>query len=174
MSDLSPRLAKRLGAWFDSTHTRSEEELLRLRTLARENQILLDTVLVGIVFVRDRMMLRCNRRFEELFGYAPHELDGRSTRVLYPDEAAFSLGGSPYPALAEGKTHQREQILVRKDGSPFWCRLYGRAMDPAHPHDGSVWLFEDVSERKAAEEANRQLLLHYRAIFENASAGIVL
>ncbi|TMH04237.1 MAG: EAL domain-containing protein [Betaproteobacteria bacterium] len=173
MSDLSPRLAKRLGAGFDSTHTRSEEELLRLRTLARENQILLDTVLVGIVFVRDRMMLRCNRRFEELFGYAPHELDGRSTRVLYPDEAAFSLGGSPYPALAEGKTHQREQILVRKDGSPFWCRLYGRAMDPAHPHDGSVWLFEDVSERKAAEEANRQLLLHYRAIFENASAGIV-
>ncbi|HEV8314106.1 MAG TPA: EAL domain-containing protein [Burkholderiaceae bacterium] len=168
MSDLPARLAA-----FDPTLTQSEEELLRLRTLARENQILLDTVLVGIVFVRDRMMLRCNRRFEELFGYAPHELDGRSTRVLYPDEAAFSLGGSPYPALAEGKTHQREQILVRKDGSPFWCRLYGRAMDPAHPHDGSVWLFEDVSERKAAEEANRQLLLHYRAIFENASAGIV-
>lgn len=143
-----------------------------LHALARENQTLLDTVLVGIVFVRERVMLRCNRRFEEIFGYAPNELDGRSTRVLYPDDAGFQYGGSPYAALAQGATHQREQILMRKDGSTFWCRLYGRAMDAAQPHLGSVWLFEDVSERKAEELAVRSLVLEQQAILDNASAGI--
>ena len=101
----------------------------QLRELARENQTLLDTVLVGIVFVRERIMLRCNRHFEEIFGYGPHELDGQSTRVLYPDEAGFALGATPYPQMAQGQVHEREQVLVRKDGSTFWCRLYGRAMD---------------------------------------------
>ncbi|NRF67619.1 EAL domain-containing protein [Aquincola sp. S2] len=144
-----------------------------LHVLARENQTLLDTVLVGIVFVRERIMLRCNRRFEEIFGYAPNELDGRSTRVLYPDDEGFDYGGSPYGALAKGLTHQREQILARKDGSTFWCRLYGRAMDAAQPQLGSVWLFEDVSERKAEELAVRGLLLEQQAILDNASAGIV-
>lgn len=145
----------------------------QLRVLARENQTLLDTVLVGIVFVRERIMLRCNRRFEEIFGYGPHELDGRSTRVLYPDEAAFAYGGTPYAAMTEGRPHQREQILMRKDGSTFWCRLYGRAMDDTQPTAGSVWLFEDVSERKAAELAMHSLVLEQQAILDNASAGIV-
>ena len=144
-----------------------------LRLLAHENQTLLDTVLVGIVFVRERIMLRCNRRFEELFGYGPHELDGLSTRVLYPDEAGFALGATPYPLMAQGQVHQREQVLVRKDGSSFWCRLYGRAMDASQPTTGSVWLFEDISERKAEELAMRGLVLEQAAILENASAGIV-
>ena len=149
MSDLSLRFTSA----FDAALARSEEELLRLRALARENQILLDTVLVGIVFVRERSVLRCNPRFEEMFGYSPHELDGRSTRVLYQDDDAFAIGGVPSTALAQGKTHQREQVLVRKDGSTFWCRIYGRAIDPAHAHAGSVWLFEDVSERSLDEIA---------------------
>jgi diguanylate cyclase (GGDEF)-like protein/PAS domain S-box-containing protein len=145
----------------------------QLRELARENQTLLDTVLVGIVFVRERVMLRCNRHFEEIFGYGPHELDGLSTRVLYPDDAGFALGATPYPLMAQGQVHEREQVLMRKDGSTFWCRLYGRAMDASQPTRGSVWLFEDVSERKAEELAMRGLLLEQAAILENASAGIV-
>jgi diguanylate cyclase (GGDEF)-like protein/PAS domain S-box-containing protein len=159
--------------WIVEDITDREDGAARLALLARENQTLLDTVLVGIVFVRERVMLRCNRRFEEIFGYAPHELDDRSTRVLYPDDAGFEVGARPYPELAQGKTHQREQILVRKDGSTFWCRLYGRAMDPAHPQLGSVWLFEDVSERKAEELAMQSLVLEQQAILDNASAGIV-
>jgi diguanylate cyclase (GGDEF)-like protein/PAS domain S-box-containing protein len=150
-----------------------KDSAAQLRMLARENQTLLDTVLVGIVFVRERIMLRCNRRFEEIFGYGPHELDGQSTRVLYPDDEAFAYGASPYPLMAQGQTHQREQVLMRRDGSTFWCRLYGRALDGAQPNLGSVWLFEDVSERKAEELAVRSLVLEQQAILDNASAGIV-
>jgi len=159
--------------WIVDDITDREDTVARMHLLARENQTLLDAVLVGIVFVRDRIMLRCNRRLEELFGYGRHELDGRSTRVLYADDAGFEYGGQPYQMLALGQKHQREQILVRKDGTPFWCRLYGRAMDPAQPEQGSVWLFEDVSERKAEELAMRSLLLEQQAILDNASVGIV-
>jgi PAS domain S-box-containing protein len=150
-----------------------EMTLARLDRLTLENQLLLDTVPVGIVFLRQRTILRCNRRFEQIFGRAPHELDGQSTRVLYPDDAAFEVGGEADRSLAGGRAHEREQLLVRNDGTRFWCRLYGRAMNVARPADGTVWLFEDVSERKAEAELTRQLLDHYQAIFEHAGAGIV-
>jgi diguanylate cyclase (GGDEF)-like protein/PAS domain S-box-containing protein len=130
------------------------EEAINL--LVSEQRAILDTAVIGIVFLRDRMIQRCNRRFEEIFGYAPGELDGKKMRLLYPSDAAYILGGKPYDKLAQGLSHQREQMMMRSDGSQFWCRIAGRMIDVAHPEKGTVALFEDINERKQAEEALRQ------------------
>ena len=52
--------------------------------------------MVGIPYQRDRTILRCNRRFEEIFGYPVGGLTGQTTRILYAsDEAPEDSGVRP-------------------------------------------------------------------------------
>ena len=92
------------------------------RTL-REQQILLDSAGVGIVFLRQRSVVRCNQRYAEIFGYAsPAHLVGLNTEAFYPDRDAFrDLGRTAYPALAQGQSFRIERQLRRQDGT---CLLY--------------------------------------------------
>jgi diguanylate cyclase (GGDEF)-like protein/PAS domain S-box-containing protein len=148
---------------------RAEDELQRLLA---EQQALANNVIVGIAFVRARKVARCNRRLEELFGYGAGELLGVSTREFYFTEAEFEERARTYEELDAGHTHSREQWLRRKDGSGFWCLLSGRAVEPGNPVKGHVWLFEDISERKRADEEIRRLAEEQRLILDNATVGI--
>ena len=139
--------------WIVEDITASHEAKQALSQLVGEQQAILDAAVIGIAFLRDRQVQRCNRRFEEIFGYGPGELDGKPMRPLYPSDEDYALGGRPYADLAKGMSHQREQVLIRKDGSAFWCRVAGRMIDTAHPEKGTVALFEDITERRQAEEA---------------------
>ena len=145
--------------------TRNQEQA---RILLRENQLLLDSAFVGIFLVKDRRILRANHLAETLFGYAPGELNGVPTEALYPDRAAFlALGESAYPLLNRGEIFARDMEIVRKDGSRFWCLLRGQALTPGQPAEGSIWIMEDVSERRRARQALQDAADLYRAIFES-------
>ncbi len=148
---------------------RADEEMQRL---VLEQQALLNNVVVGITIVRDRKVIRCNRRFEELFGMAPGEGIHSSTRSMYFTKDEFDRGAKSYAEIDSGGTHAREQWLKRKDGSGYWCRMTGRAVEPGEPSKGYVWLFEDISERKRADEDVQRLLKEQNAILENALIGI--
>jgi len=149
---------------------RADEEVQRL---VLEQQALLNNVVVGITIVRDRKVLRCNRRFEELFGMAAGEGVSSTTRSLYFTDEEFERGARSYAEIDARGTCTREQWLRRKDGSGFWCRMTGRAVEPGNPAKGYVWLFEDISARKRADEEVQRLLKEQNAILENALIGIV-
>ena len=141
--------------------------------LLAEQEALLNNVVVGISFARDRKMLRCNRRFEELFGYDPGEADAAPRRAssTSPSEE-FEQAVHAYDDLDAGATHSREQWMRRRDGSGFWCRMTGRALQPGDPAKGTVWLFEDITEAKRASEEVRRALAEQELILDNATVGI--
>ncbi len=115
-----------------------------------------DSAPLGIVEVRNRHVLRCNTRWENMLGYEPDALIGKSTRTWFPDDDSFNLMGEiAYPILARGETYRGEWVMMRRDGSHFWCRLSGRAIDPNDASGGSVWQFEDISEERTAAEELR-------------------
>ena len=129
---------------------------MRIEALLTEQGAILDNVMFGVLFVRQRRIVSANRRAEELFGYAEGALDGASTEVLYPDRAAYEhLAAVLYPRMTAGGATsadlEAECQARRRDGSVFWCAVSGCALDPARPDDGSIWVFADVSERKQAE-----------------------
>src|SRR6185369_7433998 len=155
----------------DVTEARKSSEQLE-RVLA-EQQALLNNVVVGIAFSRHRTIARCNRRFEELFGYAPAAAIGASFRDVYFTEDEFERRADLYGPLDEGRTHSREAWMRKQDGSGFWCRVSARAVEPGDPSRGYVFLFEDISERKRSDEVLHRLLREQDALLENALAGII-
>jgi len=138
-----------------------EEALLRaeasLRQALVEEQAIFDTVMVGIVIMRDRVIQRCNRRYAEMFGYTEEELIGKSSRILFPTEEDFAaLGVRASRAVSELGSYDEERIFLRKDGSQVWCYFAGKPLDRDHPDRGMLWVAEDITEHKHAETQLRK------------------
>jgi PAS domain S-box-containing protein len=144
------------GTVQDVTERKQQEE--QSRQLLALHETILDNALVGIVYLRQRKIISCNRRLEEIFHYEPGELVGESTERLYDSHETYDhIGDVAYQAVGEGKNYSCEVMLRHKDGSVFWGALNGRAIDPANPHEGSIWIYADISERRRAEEESSKL-----------------
>jgi len=97
-------------------------------------------------------VVKCNRRFAEIFGYTQEELTGQSTRVwLQSDEGFIEAGSRAYARLAQGENYSSELHLHKKDGTPIWVFADSRATDPAAPQAGIIISIGDITERKRAE-----------------------
>jgi len=143
----------------DVSERKRDQEMLA--GLLAEKEALLENALVGIIMVRERKIVSCNRRFEAIFGYPNGSVPGHSTRFLYESDETFAIfGEDAYRALSSGNAFTATLRMKRADSSPFWCELTGRALDAQNPRAGSVWIFSDVSERKNAEERAKYLSYH--------------
>lgn len=144
------------------------------RTL-REQQILLDSAGVGIVFMRQRVLVRCNQRYAEIFGYAsPQQIIGLSSEVLYPSREEFrELGRSAYPTMARGQTYRVERQMRRCNGELFWGNLTGRLINPLDTTEGSIWILDDIDEQKRAQAQLSDALREKQLLFDHAMVGIV-
>jgi diguanylate cyclase (GGDEF)-like protein/PAS domain S-box-containing protein len=144
------------------------------RTL-REQQTLLDSAGVGIVFLRQRSVVRCNQRYAEIFGYgSPARLVGLNTEAFYPDRDAFrDLGRTAYPVLAQGQSFRVERQLRRRDGTLFWGSLTGRLINPHDTREGSIWIVDDIDEQRRAQAALSSAVREKQLLFDSAMVGIV-
>lgn len=156
----------------DRSAQKAAEESLRATLM--ENQAIVENAMIGIAFLDQRRLLRCNRRLEEIFGYEPGEMIGHTTRLWYfTDEDYTGVGAAAYDDLEAGEDHVREQLLRRKGGGAFWARLSGRAIDPARPREKSLWLIEDITRRKRSEDVLHETTALQRAILDSASYAII-
>jgi PAS domain S-box-containing protein len=133
----------------------------RVRERTAELHAILDSASAGIVLMKDRHIAQCNRRMDEMMGYAQGEQIGKPTRIWYPDESSWTeVGEKGYVPVWRGETDIREQRFVRKDGSPIWVRLSARAVDVGDRSKGVVTLVEDITEnRRMQQEIERQVTL---------------
>ena len=147
----------------DITEERAAAEALRLAN--DEQQAIFDTATSGIALIRDRVLTRCNRTLHEMLGWPMGEMVGKHTSVWYPDEEANIIGGEAYKKIWQGEVDCRDQELMRRDGSRFWARLTGTAVDIHDPSKGTVWVIDDIT----AERALMDQMQHARSIAEDAA-----
>lgn len=127
-----------------------------------EQRAIYDAATVGIALAINRVILRCNRTMEQMFGYGDDGLIGQSARLLYPDEATFTGFGQRFSAGLQREDAYREEIeMVRQDGSRVWIRVSTVPIDPTGLTKGLAGTFEDITAERAAlarfQELNAQL-----------------
>ncbi len=173
LRDAEGKMLGVVGTSIDVTERKQTEAGLR-RALA-EHELVFDNTAVGIAVARNRVIERLNRRFAEMLGYGKEELIGKSTEIIYPTKADFDrLGREAYPELAQGHIYQTDVQFKRKNGSLFWVHLAGRALTREKENGESVWVAEDISERKTTEGQLAHSEAHFRALVEKSSDVMVV
>ena len=146
----------------------------KLRRTLLEMQAIMDNAPLAIAFQRDNTILRYNQQFGEFFGYAGDVGVGRAARELYASEAGYEdMLAAAQPLLRAGRPYQADCCMRRDDGSTFWAHVYTYAINAGREKQDTIWILDDRSAQKAAEEATRKLLLEQKAILDNASVGIL-
>jgi PAS domain S-box-containing protein len=137
---------------------------------ADQVRLIFELAPIGLCLARDRVVLRCNRPMSLMLGYAEHELHGRSFEMLYPSREEFErIGAQGHAAMTQYGAYFDERIMRHKNGSLFWCHVYGRALDPDRPFALAVWMFEDISARRPL---NANLTIREREIIRQLALGL--
>ena len=149
------RALRAVGIHTDQTSRKQIE--LELRRASAEQEAIFNAAGSGIAFIRDRKIVRCNRKLEKIFGVDPGEMVGSTTRFWYRSEAEFlEIGEQIGQKIATTGEYNAERLLCRRDGSLFWARTNARPWDPNDISKGLVALFDDITEeRNAAENLRR-------------------
>lgn len=85
-----------------------------------ELEAILDNATVGILFTRNRTLVRSNALCAQMFRYALDDFIGLPGRAIYPDDDTYeALGEEIGPILARGDAYRGEIEMRRSDGSLF-------------------------------------------------------
>lgn len=120
-----------------------------------EREAILDNASIGIAMTRDKRFQMVNPAFEAMFGWPDGSIVGQPGEVVWPNAEAYAeISRRVGPVLARGEQVEIECEMRRRDGSGFLCRVLARAVDPTHPsRGGTIWMLEDVTERRRVDEA---------------------
>ena len=108
---------------------------------------------IGLVLSRQRLMIDCNQQALAVFGATREQMVGQSFECLYPTQDEYERTGERIVASLDGHGRYGDDRVMKRLGGPrrgelFWCRVSGRALDPAQAHAAGIWAFEDLSSRR--------------------------
>ncbi|WP_041675307.1 PAS domain S-box protein [Ramlibacter tataouinensis] len=110
----------------------------------------------GTAFVGDqRVLLMCNERMEQMFGYAQGELKGQCDRVLYHSDEQWLSHADVFGAAAGSQ--EREAQMRVKSGESIWVLMRGRPIEAGPKGSSTLISYTDITVRKRAEQALEQL-----------------
>lgn len=136
------------------------------RTSVLELETIFSTSLVGIVLVRNGLVVNANKRMCEMFGYDQDAMNNSDVRRLFSGRRTFRRFVRRHlHLLMDSNIEQVEYDLKKRNGVLIPCTLSGKAIDRSNLAQGTVWVIEDVSRRKAAERE----LKHAREAAEAAN-----
>jgi len=141
-----------LGNSMDITAKREEAE--KMREFQALQNALLDALPIAVMGMQGRRIVLANHAVEDVFGWKPEELIGRSTRVLYrSDEDYEQIGKSVYRALKRQRTFKTEFLCRRKGGKNIICSVSVARIGESLQDNRIIATYEDITERKRSEKA---------------------
>ena len=152
---------------------RQRSQTHQLELLAQSNRLmqqLYDLPFIGISMTspETRRWVKCNDRFCEIMGYSREEILNLSWRDLTsPEDMAVSETENERVMRGESEGFKLDKRFIRKDGSTVYASVDVRCVRRA---DGSpeylLAMFQDITERKAAEAREHRLTRTYAALSE--------
>lgn len=138
----------------------------------QEYQALLNNAPIGILYTKDKKIIRFNKQFTKIFGFES-DIAGEPARLLFPSDSDYeALSRIASPALLAGSSFRHELQLVHRDGHTIWVDVVACLVDTEQPDAGTTWILTDITERKQTEAELHGTLLELQTIFDNAAVGI--
>lgn len=130
---------------------------------------------IGIMFMRQRVLVQANAQCAAIFGYVLDELIGQQAMMLYPSAESYEqLGKAASRTLSAGDLFQADHEMRCKNGQLVWCRLRGRTIKPRRPTDGTLWTIEDITGERLLNASLMSRTNELTAIFESEAMGIAI
>ncbi len=138
----------------------------QLSQLSNQQRVILENIVAGIVFVKNRTLQWTNPAFDMILGYEPGEPIGMATVSFFANIEDYDrVGKEFYEYLARGDVYSLEMEMKRKDSSVFWCNISAQLVNSLNADEGSIWILTDISERKRFEGE----LIHINRSLEQAT-----
>ncbi|NTV36607.1 MAG: PAS domain S-box protein, partial [Anaerolineaceae bacterium] len=162
-----------VGLAEDITERKSNEaEILRKK---QEFEQLFQNIPLGVVMLDVHGNFQTiNKSFENLFQYKLKDLQGKNLdRLLVPPELKGEGTGLSQLTL-QGNSVIKETMRLRKDGSPAYVRILGIPITIDKKMIGFFGIYEDIEERKVAEQQLQESEERFFKIFETNPIPICL
>jgi PAS domain S-box-containing protein len=132
-----------------------------------QGDAILNHAAVGVALVRERRLERVNPQLERLLGRPPGSMAGQPVVEFFGSEPAYqAFLAELQRQIAAGGPIAVEHEFTRPSGERFLALLRSQLVDPQHPEEaGAIWVMEDITERRRAEQA----LADAKAVAEAAS-----
>ena len=144
----------------------------------RESEILNRSLIRHLpqrIFIKDRdsVYITCNTRFAQDHGLVPEEVAGRNDLDFYPPHLAVAYRADDQKVMAEDVVKDIEEKFLAA-GRERWAHTIKVPYRNAEGRVvGVLGVFEDITERKKAEETLREREEQFRALFEFSRTAII-
>jgi len=170
-----------LGNSMDITEQKEVKETLQ--ELDSLKASILDAAPQAIVGLHNRIIKFANAAVEDVFGWRPDELIGRSVTLFYRNEReAEEIGRYFYATLTSQRTFVSEFYCRHKNGDDLLCKMRASRIGDILTGDRRIVItYEDVTEQRKAErelansqEQLRNLSMHLQSVREKESTRIAM
>lgn len=152
----------------------SFNEMVEALSVTTVSKVYVDNILSSmvdslIVVNLDAIIIKVNQATLDLLSYEEGELVGKSIKLLFIEGTAIGVEA----LLQKGFIGSVETTYLTKKGREIQVSFSASVIrDGQGKTQGFVYVAQNITERKQAEEELRQAEARYRSIFENATEGI--
>ena len=119
-------------------------------------------------------IISCNRDFEKLFQFEESKIIGKNLDELIAGQQYIDNAVSYTKETLSGKAIHGYGERKRKDGTNIYVEIFGVPVVIDGKLVGAYGIYQDISERKQAEERLRESEERYRSIVEYSHDGILI
>jgi len=157
-----------LETGLKKTKEKLEHQKKHLESLIKYSSLAIVTLDEG------QTIISCNRDFEKLFQFEESEIVGKNLDELITGQQYIKDAVSYTKETLKGKAIHGYGERKRKDGTNIYVEIFGVPVVIDGKLIGAYGIYQDISERKQAEEQLRESEERYRSIVEYSHDGILI